>query len=608
MKKAGRDNTGRSPKKPFTERIPGRSMGFVLPAAVFIISFVYFYGFCDYAFFYQENLTLLVYSSQYLHEYLIKPGGLLDLAGNFLAQGYYSLIYGALVLSLFNSLFVMVCLRISRRLSGEGPLTLTLALIPACLLLLFQTNFNWPMKNNIGFLLAVIYFHFTISSGEKHRRITTLLLFPVFYYLTGAFAWIFLTMQVVHSLVYLMGSLRYTYPVSILILAFGTFLFSREVLFLQPDNALLLYPFSPRDNFSHQVILYILIGFLIAWPALLKTSSLLKPNGKLAKIIPLPALLAVLLLTVGLMWKWFNPNIRKLFRLEEYVYARDWDALIAHQEDYQLSNIVAEFYYNLALSEKGLLCDRMFTGRQDFGPKALIIPWDSKAGVNNIARGVYFFYAVGLINEAHRWAYESMVAQGFRPENLKMLVKTNLINGHFKIAEKYIQILKKTLHYRDWAEKYEAMLYRPDLVKADPELGKKLELIPGKDFSIRIRNPQTNLAPFLEANPENKKAFEYLVAWHLLEKNIGAFIDEVRRMRDMDYSRIPRHIEEALLIYNMGTGMMPDLGELRISRETFERFRQYQMQMDPFLGMQAPDRKHIPEPSRDTYWFYFEFR
>jgi hypothetical protein len=609
MTRTGRKTTRKSPKIPVYIRIPERTAGILLAAAVFLISFVYFYGFCDYAFFYQENLKLLVYSSQYLHEYLVKPGGLLDLAGNFLAQGYFSLLYGSLVISLVNALFVTICLRIGRKLSPGNPFSAFLALVPVCLLLLFQTNFNWPMKDNIGFLLTAAYFNYTIVSGKRNRRLAALLIFPLFYYIAGAFAWIFLVMKLVQSLVCYRGPMRYTHPAAFLAFAAASFLISREFLFLQPDLGLLIFPFSLKDNFSHTAVLFILIGYMVAWPGLSAAAdSLVRTEGKTQPGIPVTALSAVLLLSVVLLWKWYNPNIRRLFQVEKYAYARDWDALVDYQEAYQIPNAVAEYYYNVALSEKGQLCDRMFHGRQDYGTKALIIPWDSKAGVNNISRGVYFYYAVGLINEAHRWAYESMVAQGFRPENLKMLIKTNLINGHDVIAAKYIRILKKTLHYRKWAEKYEAMLFRPDRVRTDSELGEKVRLIPGKDFSIRIRNPQTNLLPLLEANPENKKAFEYLEAWHLLEKNIGAFADAAGRMKDMHYSRIPRHIEEALLIYNMGTGMMPDLGGLRISRETLERFRAYQQQTDPYLGMKIPDRSAVGRSSTETYWFYFEFK
>jgi hypothetical protein len=97
---------------------------FLLPAILFILSFVYFYGFCDYAFFYQENLTLFLFSRGYLSGFLIKPGGLLEYAGNFLAQGYYNTLYGALVLAVVNYLYLSVFMRIGKKLSREGFLSL----------------------------------------------------------------------------------------------------------------------------------------------------------------------------------------------------------------------------------------------------------------------------------------------------------------------------------------------------------------------------------------------------------------------------------------------------------------------------------------------------
>ncbi len=42
-------------------------------------------------------------------------------------------------------------------------------------------------------------------------------------------------------------------------------------------------------------------------------------------------------------------------------------------------------------------------------------------------RGGYFYYTIGMINEAHRWAFENMVMKGLSPEGLKMLIKTEII-------------------------------------------------------------------------------------------------------------------------------------------------------------------------------------
>jgi len=38
-----------------------------------------------------------------------------------------------------------------------------------------------------------------------------------------------------------------------------------------------------------------------------------------------------------------------------------------------------------------------------------------------------------------------MVIKGHSPEGLKMLIRTELINGNYEVASRYINILKKTL-------------------------------------------------------------------------------------------------------------------------------------------------------------------
>ena len=581
---------------------------FLAFALIFIISNLYLYWFGDYLFFYQENISLFVFSSQYLHQFLIKPGGLLEYAANFLVQGYFITVYGSMILSAIISLFLFVTARINKILSPGRSLSLLLILLPSWLLLLMQINFNWFMRNNLGFLLASIYFLLSILTDKKRKRIIVLAFLPLFYYFAGGFAWIYLGMYTIYSLVYEKGMLRYFYPAFLLIISCLSLLVFKEVLFFQPLDVLLLSPFSLRDQFMHPGILYVLIGFIVLFPLLVKILSFLKIKNEKAGATSLLPVVTVLLIGVFLLSRLYDPRLANLFQLEKSVYEQDWNAVIEHQESLRLPNVVAQYYYNLALSEEGQLCDRMFFGPQDFGPRTLIIPWDAKAGTNNIARGVYFYYAIGLINEAHRWAYESMVAQGYRPENIKLLIKTNLINGHYKIAEKYIHILKKTFHYRAWAEKYEAMLYRPDLIGSDPELAEKLKFLPKEDFSIRFENPQTNIPPLLQGNTDNKKAFEYMMAWFLLEKNIVAVINEVGRMTEMSYSRIPKHIEEALLIYNINFMMMPDLGGLLIGDETIKSFRQYELNSTPFTGFQPSSRKDIPKPIRDTYWFYLDDR
>ena len=111
---------------------------FLAFALIFIISNLYLYWFGDYLFFYQENISLFVFSSQYLHQFLIKPGGLLEYAANFLAQGYFNTVYGSMILSAIISLFLFVTARINKRLSPGRSISLWLILTPSFLLLVMQ--------------------------------------------------------------------------------------------------------------------------------------------------------------------------------------------------------------------------------------------------------------------------------------------------------------------------------------------------------------------------------------------------------------------------------------------------------------------------------------
>ena len=261
-----------------------------------------------------------------------------------------------------------------------------------------------------------------------------------------------------------------------------------------------------------------------------------------------------------------------------------------------------QYYYNLALSERGQLCNRLFFGRQSYGSLSLSLRRNDEQSY----RAMYFYYTVGLTCEAHHLAYELMVQHGYRPENIKMLIKTELISGNFKIAERYINVLKKTLHYKVWAQKYERMLFKPELVKSDPELGAKISLLPAEDFLI-VTDDFMNLGMLLKSNPQNRIAFEYRMAKLLLEKDLMEAGTEVKIFKAMGYDHLPRHIEEAIVSLVNATSEFPEMGGLSISRETDQRFMKYFAELKPFRGDRRMVEKGIKKAERNTFWYYLQF-
>ncbi len=535
-----------------------------------------------------------------MREFIIKPGGLLEYAGIFLAQAYYNTFSASFILSALLFCNALVFYNIGKKLFSGKAVSLPFILIPVCLLFLLQSNINWLIHFNLGILLTLIFFLLAIGKFRRKIKILPLIFLPVFFYLAGAYAWVFLIM---YSLFYIIYD-KWVYPVFLLIISILSFLISREFIFILPDSDLLFYCLPLPIIFKSPYFFYFASFIIVTYPVTAKKLFNIELMNNKNFTGYLTFFLCGLTLTI-LFAKYYNSNAAYAAKLENFLYEQDWDSIIKQQEKYKSSSLVSQYYYNIALAEKGLLCERMFNGPQDYGHRALIIAeWDIEAGIHNIYRGVYFFYTIGLINEAQRWAYESLVSLGYRPENIKMLIKTSLINGFYNVAGKYINLLKKTLHYKDWVKKYEQMLINPGLIMEDPELADKIRIQPKKDFMIRVRNPQSNLLLMLEANPENEKTFEYMMAWFLLEKDIDAVIQNIHTFNDLSYTRLPRHIQEAVFYY----GPLPDLGELSISKEVRNLYINYESLAFSSQNNRSPGDERIKQAFSNTYWYYYDFK
>lgn len=591
-------------KKPPVIMNSGRLGVHISLSLLFIISFLYFLIFGKHIFSYQDNLTLFVWSGDYLHQFTSKPGGLLEYAGNFILQAYFNPVIGSITLAILFTLLAFIFFKIGKEIYNGGPFLITLMALPSCILIILQADFNWQLHYNLGFLAAAFYFLLVIRTKKRSVYIVLLVLFPLFYYLAGGFIWIFAGMYFIYSLLHK----NVVYPLILFLIAGLTLFAFNRLFFFQPLNELAFNPLPDKSFFKIPVVIHAVYGLFILYPLLLKVLRPVKMRPENVRTMSLYIVMILFSSTIFILSRLYDRDISDLFKLEDLVYKEKWQEVIKFQEKIRSKNIIAQYYYNLALSETDQLCDRMFFSRQDFGPGSLMVQWDSKANINQIFRGAYFFYNIGLINEAHRWAFESMVMQGYRPENIKMLIKTELINGHYSIAEKYIDVLKHTIRFRDLAKKYEAMLNNPELIKADPDMGKKISLRTGDDFLIRLKDQQANVILLLQSNPGNARAYEYMMAWFMLERNVGKVAGEISKMKELGYIRIPRHIEEALLYFGYVSGQSPDPGGLTVSKESTSRFKKFQEASGSISNLVVQDGNVLQKSFGNTFWYYLELK
>lgn len=581
-----------------------QQLSWYLPGFFFILAFIYFFLFASHILFFQEQQYLFIYSFPYLSDLFSKPGGLLDLSGKFLTQFYISRLAGSIILAGILTLPVIILMNVNRKLEAGAGFSNLFLLLPSCLLLFMQTHYFHLMAYNLGFMLILFYFMISLFSENKIIRYITLALYPLFFYVAGAYALIFLGLYTVYSLVYVKGTHKYYHLLLLASLAVVSVLLFDRIFLLQNVKQLFLYPLPFINNATHKVLFYILTGFFILYPLLYRVGSFInlkRLNKGLIRLIPAGLIfgLTIIMLVTG-----YHSQTARVITLEKLVFEEKWEKAVEFHEKYPAENMIGQYFYNIALSETGQLCDRLFFGRQDFGTGSLFLPWSSE----HINWGAYAFYTTGLINEAQRWAYEEMVVYGPRPENMKLLFKASLINGKFNMSEKYAGILKNTLFYRNWAKKYEKLIGDSLGIRSHPELDRKVKILPREDFFIFLEAPENNLPTLVDDNPENNEAFEYMMSWLLLSKEVEVLVNNIRLMRNMGYTRIPRHIEEAVMIYYNSRGVYPDLGGLPFSTETQARFDEYFKTFLKARQNPASLQETMKKQFSNTFWYYFHFK
>lgn len=576
----------------------------LLSQGIFLaVVFGFFLSAGRYVLVFQESQSLFIWSGGYFRQFLAEPGGLLEYAGEFLTQFYAGEVSGPLILAVVLTLPATVLHLITRRLFPAGPNSWVFPLLPSCLLFILQVNLYHEMEYNLGFLLVLLFYLFSLSSPGKLRRALAMGLIPLLYFLAGAYAIVFGSLLVVHTLLLQRGGHRYAHASLVLTVIFLSFLFVWRVLFVQSVRHTLLSPFPTFENSAHGGVLVLLTGCIVFVPFL---------SGELLRVLrerlgtpvySIPSRAIVLAVLTWLLVLQYDSEIRTVVELEELAHAGRWEEAIELQESARSRFGVGQYLYSIALSETDQLCDRLFSGPQDFGPGSLFLPW----AIENLGNGALFYYAVGLANEAQRWAYEDMVVYGYRPRNLKILAKTSLINGDYGVARKYLHLLSGSLFYRAWAREFEELASHPDLIRSHPELAAKLDILPRTNFFVEYQDPQSNLLLLLDGQPENGKALEFLLAGRLLTRDLEFAVNSIRGLREAGYSRIPRHLEEAALIYSSLTGALPDLGGLTISTETQARFERFSASYAAARSHPSSMREQMRSEFCDTFWFYFFF-
>ena len=573
-----------------------------LPYLVFFaFSLAYFGFFGNYLFFYQEKSSLFIFSSEFLYENLHQPGGLLIWLGKLLSTFFYYPLAGAFIVT---SVLTLILISISKILYLQaGKNSTVIPLIFGAVLFYLQTDYRFLLFNNLGLFLQLAFFYLTIRWLRFLRGWITVLITPFWYFAMGGFSWIFVLLLTLYFAFY---KVKHGW-IKIVVLWLLSLLFiyiSKEFLFFQTEKTLMIFPFTEINTGSQQVLFLTIAGILSLLP-LASRINIRLPSwinvSEAAGSFTITTLMVLFLFGIGLQR--FDKKVEQYFHVEKLFYQNKYNELISFNTANPSTNSLTIFLNNIALCENGKLDDLLFHFPQSQDGKTLFLKWEMSGEI--LRRGGYFYYTTGMINEAHRWAFENMVMRGLTPEGLKMLIKTELINRNYEVASKYITILKHTIFYRKEANAFEKLLFNDDAVNTDSELGPKKQNKLNTDFFSITDDPYINIERVLANDSLNKKAFEYKVAFLLLRKDYQGIAKILPKFENLGFTKFPVHVEEAAMILSLFTnGKLPYLGNLVINRNTELRWNQYLSVFQQYKTDLKAAEPALKRQFGNTFWYW----
>ena len=536
-----------------------------------------FWGFrYPFALTYQEQLQLFLFDSDYFCERMAEPGGFARYVAEFLVQFYNATVYGALILAV---LFMLVQRLTWRLMRSEG--YYALSFIPVLALWLVMGDESVMLTYVIALLMAMGCI-LRLRQFERFsligKVIIALVALPLLYWLLGPLVLLIAVclvpswlagLSVVYVIALIIGSAwLLPYPLSRLAAGVGYYRFPETIPYL-----------------------LILIPLLIA----------IMYYG--CRHLPKPKEWVRNVLALGLVVLWFVPQYygfdAKKYELIEYDYlvrVRDWNGIIAKAEK-QLPDLpMSVSATNLALAMTNQLGERAFDFYQR-GSQGLLPPFERNFATTQLTGEIYFH--LGLVNTAQRLAFEAMEAipnYNKSARVVKRLAETNMINGQYKVAEKYLKMLEKTIFYRRWAERMRAMLGDENAINEHPLYGTLRQYRLQEDFLFSDREIDKICGQLFMHNQENEMAVQYLLMVPLLDRDIPRFMQYVQLVQNrVKYN--PRSCQEAIAFAFAQRHQQPPQGF--VAPLVLQR-------MNEFARIYSAGGKDAPglEQFRNTVWYY----
>lgn len=548
---------------------------------------------------FQEQYQMFLFDSGYFLERIVLPGGLADYISEFLVQFYYMPVLGGAIIALLLMGIQTAVWGLMKQYGARHD-------FPGYLLSFLPSIALWCAMGDQNVLLSFVVALFgALVIGWIHNRFHNRLVKVVFELVSTALVyWLLGPVVFLYAVLMIGDTLKNAkqkgnvfsgigYSVCILVLTIAWILLTTQTL---------QYPlyriFAGLNYYRYPGAISPLPFVVMVWAVVIPFLGMIPCRQKSLQKLQQSKEVIVLSYVLVIVASWFGIKAsfdEMTYELIDYdflVRTEQWDKIIEKAEKKPATTPLSVSCVNLALSQKGMLADRLFEFYQNGGEG--LFPTFTRDMISPVSTAEIFF-RLGMVNDAERYMFEAQEAIPNYRKSARLtrrIIECDIINGNYKVAAKLLRRLQKTLFYSNWANQTMALLGNEKAINRHPIYGKLRKYREKKqDFLFSDREMDQMLGLLFLNDNHNRMAYEYLMCYELLQRDMEKFMQYYPLGRFVGYDHIPRTFQEILIGNWMKTHSDPRTIPYSVDAQNVNNtlnFIQLYMQnpKDPQLGQQ----------------------
>ena len=548
---------------------------------------------------FQEQYQMFLFDTGYFLERIVLPGGLADYISEFLVQFYYMPVLGGAIIALLLMGIQTAVWGLMKQYGARHD-------FPGYLLSFLPSIALWCAMGDQNVLLSFVVALFgALVIGWIHNRFHNRLVKVVFELVSTALVyWLLGPVVFLYAVLMIGDTLKNAkqkgnvfsgigYSAVILILTVAWILLTTQTL---------QYPlyriFAGLNYYRYPGAISPLPFVVMVWAVVIPFLGMIPCHRKSLQKLQQSKVVIVLSYVLVIVASWFGIKTsfdEMTYELIDYdflVRTEQWDKIIEKAEKKPATTPLGVSCVNLALSQKGMLADRLFEFYQNGGEG--LFPTFTRDMISPVSTAEIFF-RLGMVNDAERYMFEAQEAIPNYRKSARLtrrIIECDIINGNYKVAAKLLRRLQKTLFYSNWANQTMALLGNEKAINRHPIYGKLRKYREKKqDFLFSDREMDQMLGLLFLNDNHNKMAYEYLMCYELLQRDMEKFMQYYPLGRFVGYDHIPRTFQEILIGNWMKTHSDPRTIPYSVDAQNVNNtlnFIQLYMQnpKDPQLGQQ----------------------